>query len=320
VKAAVEQVATAEQIGAYSVVASHAGMHSAGKPGILAVDISPRDDNVVATGGVDANVVVFNRTSGKVEDTLKLHKKSVTAVKFHPTKDLLFSSSHDGTTAIWAHSEGKYKVAHTLKEQKGEVSGLTLHPSGAFLVTASTEGSWNFYDTHSAALLTSVTDDQARAGFTCTEFHPDGIYLGCGGNDSVIRMYNVKQQKCVATFSEGHAAPISAISFSENGYYLASADTKGTIKLWDLRKASQEAQAFQTLTNSSAVNSVRFDASGSYLAVGALDISVYRTKQWDVVKTFADHTAAVTAVQFGPRAQYIVSASKDRSLKVFGSK
>jgi hypothetical protein len=41
------QAATAEQIASYTVQASHAGMHSAGKPGILCVDVSPRDDHVV---------------------------------------------------------------------------------------------------------------------------------------------------------------------------------------------------------------------------------------------------------------------------------
>jgi len=33
-----------------------------------------------------------------------------------------------------------------------------------------------------------------------------------------------------------HSGEITAISFSENGYYLASADSVGAVKLWDLRK------------------------------------------------------------------------------------
>jgi len=39
----------------------------------------------------------------------------------------------------------------------------------------------------------------------------------------------------VATF-EGHVGNISAISFSENGYYLATAADDASVKLWDLRK------------------------------------------------------------------------------------
>jgi pre-mRNA-processing factor 19 len=50
----------------------------------------------------------------------------------------------------------------------------------------------------------------------------------------VIRIWEVKQQKNVASFTE-HTRPIRCLAFSENGYHLASAADDG-IKLWDLRK------------------------------------------------------------------------------------
>ena len=34
----------------------------------------------------------------------------------------------------------------------------------------------------------------------------------------------------------GHSGPITALSFSENGYYLATAADDAVVKLWDLRK------------------------------------------------------------------------------------
>lgn len=316
-KAAADAAASSEQIAAFSLLGSHAGQHSAAKPGILCLDISSRNDNLILTGGADATAVLINRTTGKVEDTLKGHKKAVAAVKFHPTKDFLFTASHDGTTMIWgAEAGGKHKVVHTLKEHKGEVVGVSVHPSTSYMVTASSDGSWNFYDANNATLLTSVHDEKARAGFTCAELHPDGLILGAGANDSVVHIYDVKQQKNVCTFSEGHNHPISSISFSENGYFLASGDVSGVVRIWDLRKLA----GIQTLTHSAAVNAVKFDQSGSYLAVGGADVTIYRSKEWGVVKQFVEHTAPVTGVHFGARAHYLASTSKDRSLKIFGGK
>ncbi len=51
---------------------------------------------------------------------------------------------------------------------------------------------------------------------------------------SAIRIWEVKQQKNVATFTE-HTKPVKALAFSENGYHLASAAEDG-VKVWDLRK------------------------------------------------------------------------------------
>lgn len=44
---------------------------------------------------------------------------------------------------------------------------------------------------------------------------------------------------------------------------------------------------------------------------------VYQAKQWDLIKTFNDHTATATGIRFGSNANYIASASIDRSLKFY---
>ena len=44
---------------------------------------------------------------------------------------------------------------------------------------------------------------------------------------------------------------------------------------------------------------------------------VYQAKQWDLLKVFNDHTALATGVRFGSDANYLASASMDRSLKLY---
>ena len=55
------------------------------------------------------------------------------------------------------------------------------------------------------------------------------------------------------------------MSFSENGYYLATGLKGNTVKLWDLRKLTN----FHTieLPEGQSVSKVRFDASAQYLGV-----------------------------------------------------
>lgn len=69
---------------------------------------------------------------------------------------------------------------------------------------------------------------------------------------------------------KGHSGAITTISFSENGYYLATAADDACVKLWDLRKLKN----FKTLQLDEGyqIKDLCFDQSGTYLAVAGSDV------------------------------------------------
>jgi pre-mRNA-processing factor 19 len=306
-----EDLTPPDIISSFQQQASHPGLHSASVPGILSLDISPDSQHVV-TGGNDKNVIVFDHSSEKIVSMLKGHTKKVTHVVYHSSGSTVVSASPDSTIRVWDIAGSALKT--TVKAHGGAVTGISLHPTGDYLLSSSLDQHWAFSDIRNGVVVAKGTDSASPVGLTSSQFHPDGLIFGTGTEDSVIKIWDLKESTNVANFP-GHSGAVTCISFSENGYYLATAAEDSTVKLWDLRKLKN----FRTieLSDNYEVKSLTFDRSGAYLAIAGTDIQIHQSKQWNILKTLTDHVGTVNCVRFGMNASFVASVGMDRTLKFF---
>lgn len=314
-RAVSESVATPEDLAALSLSGSFP-VHKTNKGGILSLDVSPEGDGVLATAGGDGAVTVYDRAAGRVLASLTGHSKKVLDVKFIGSQGLLASGSADKTVRVWRASDAGYECATVFDSQPGDVVALAAHPTAQFLLSATSDGSWSFFDVAAGAALARVADEGGKA-YASAALHPDGLILGTGTGDGAVRIWETRTQKCAASF-DGHSGAVASLSFSENGYYMASAADDG-VRLWDLRKLKN----FRSLTpyegTSAPATSVSFDSSGLYLGVGGADARVYGVKQdWALLKELNDvPKKGVNAVRFGTDAKTLFVAAADHNLRVF---
>lgn len=279
---------------------------------------------------LDKAVQIYDRATGKILSTLKGHTKKVTAVVATSSltdaglPTFVISSSLDKSVRFWSPNGNKTVYGATVSlPTGGEVTSLALHPTDTLLASASTDGTWSIHDLATdkpSTLLTVSLPEDAAAGTsnTAIAFHPDGTLLGVGSSDSRIRVFDIVTGKCVATFP-GHsetsgAGAISSLSFSENGYSLASGATGAAeVKLWDLRKLSNSHSI--ELPAGHVVNAVRWDASAQFLAAVGTDLRVWQNKTWESLLVNEANTAELTGVAWGKEGREVASAGLDRTVR-----
>lgn len=230
-----------------------------------------QSDNTALIGGQQGGVYTVQPSSGTVNTIL--------------------AGTEPATAGVWAGSRiaiatstGKVKVIEQEQEvasfraHSGSVSGIALHPTGDILASVSSDKSYALYDLETNQLLTQVhtpTGTYSESPWrlkltfvelTCTSFHPDGHLLAAGGSDGRLQIFDVKSGQLGGSYELG--GPATAICFSENGTWLATAtEGSSTVSIWDLRRLGSEG-LIHTLETTDIVTSLDWDYTAQFLVIG----------------------------------------------------
>ncbi|GAA5900537.1 hypothetical protein JCM8208_000528 [Rhodotorula glutinis] len=321
--------ATADEVKTFVQGATIPSLHTTKPPGIAALTLA-KDGELVVTGGLDKNVIVYDRSTSKIVATLKGHTKKVTAVVASPSvtdeglPTFIVSSSLDKSVRVWTPNGNKTVYGCTGNLSLGaEVRQVALHPTNSLAVSVQGDGTWAIHDLTGGdkpeTILTGALPADAAEGTsnTAVAVHPDGIIFAVGSSDSRIRVFETLTGKCVAAF-EGHSAEpdakdVASLSFSENGYSLASAaHGSAQAKVWDLRKLSCTASID---VEQQPVNVVAWDYTGHFLAVVGADARVYANKTWALLAKSDDNAAELTGARWGTDSKELVVAGIDRTVR-----
>ncbi|HEY8093461.1 MAG TPA: hypothetical protein VID93_06740, partial [Acidimicrobiales bacterium] len=96
------------------------------------------DGSLLASGGDDKNILLWNPETGRRVRALQGHSGSVSAVTFQPGGTVLASGGADNTIRLW-----DVKSGHELKTLTGHerrVWGLSYNSDGSLLASASADG------------------------------------------------------------------------------------------------------------------------------------------------------------------------------------
>ncbi|KAG7152056.1 Pre-mRNA-processing factor 19 like protein [Verticillium longisporum] len=268
------------------------------------------EGDYAAIAGPEGNAAIYSIDSDKLERHVQVGQPITDTVW---TGSKLIFSTTQGTVKVF---ESGSEIA-SLAENAGAVTALALHPLGDLLAFVGQDKSIVFYD---LSTMSRVSRTYGDAALTCCAFHPDGHIFAAGTATGELKLFMTATLDVAASFSLG--APIQALAFSENGFWVAAtAKGQSSVTIFDLRKEGEAAKA-KVLETGGSVQSLAWDYSGQFLATaGASGITVQQytksSKSWS--EPFRSSVTAV-AVRWGDKARQLVSVNGEGVVSVFGVK
>lgn len=284
--------------------------------GVLAVAFSPRG-NLLASGGVDRTVKLWDLKTGTVQSSLGPHAGKVEALAISPDGTRLATVTEvgdgvPGEVKLWDLSTGTLRA--DLRGHADGVNCVAFSADGSMLATGDRAGQIRLWEVDAAATKGEIPKAHGDSIRTLA-FTPDGKSLVSGSWDHEARLWDVQSRRERIVF-RGHAEGIWGLSISPDGALLATASSDHTVKLWDLRTGAER----RTLpAHAREVSSVAFSPDGRLLATGGWD---RRVKIWDADTgqervAFPGHEDAVWSVAFSPDGRTLVSGGLDRKIRLW---
>jgi WD40 repeat protein len=110
---------------------------------IRAVSLDGSNGNILATGGVDECIKIYNLKQHREVGSLLEHKDMITCIVFYKGSHMI-SGSKDGAVLLWRCSD--WVCLDSMRGHKAAINGIAIHPSGRIALTVAQDRSLRLWD------------------------------------------------------------------------------------------------------------------------------------------------------------------------------
>lgn len=273
------------------------------------------DGGLLASGGYDNLVHLWNAKTGELVKTLKGHPSPVYCLAFSPDGKVLASGSYaarstDNSLILWDVNTGG--MLHGIPAASSfDVYAVGFSPDGKTVASGGDDYLINVWDVRSGKGKMIRRHGQVSS----LHFLPTGKSFVVGGRSADVFLLSAADGSIIRRFT-GHTQSVRHVDLSPDGKTLATTSTDGVMKMWNISTG----KLLQSIEN--AGTGVKFSPDGHLLVTLHHDqpespgtIRLFETKSGKLVSELRGHTHMIQAVAFSPDGKRLASASSDHTIR-----
>jgi WD40 repeat protein/tRNA A-37 threonylcarbamoyl transferase component Bud32 len=264
------------------------------------------DQTLIAAGGGNGRIVVWNTSAGQVVYELNMPSSVSTAraLAFSPDSELLISGQIQRGIVAWSMATGE--KTELLRGHEEAVSGLIFAQDGRRFFSSSWDHTirvWGLDVATRVDLVTTLSGHRGAVRAVCIS--PDSEVAASGGTDRTVRLWDPELGIPIGVLA-GHRASIRSVCFSPDGSLIASGSYDKTVRVW--KAATGEAEI---LDAGGSVWSVTFSPDGRLVAgTAGSNVRIWDLDSKVVFRDLVDHAARINHIRFSPDGKKLASVSR----------
>ncbi|KAI9099792.1 nitrous oxide reductase [Phlyctochytrium arcticum] len=263
---------------------------------------------------LSGDINYLNKNGGGLARVVRGHQRGITALAVDAATKTLYSGSYDGRVCQWTENAGGavkpsgtghsnqvtglavdggkvYSVGMDDTLRVVEASGKEISFDAASVATGSVPRAVAAHNGYAIATTIDNTVIITKSGSRLSDLKlsftpsavaisPSGSDVAIGGEDHKIHIFTFANETLTERGTlEGNRGPITALSYSPNGKWLAAADTQRNVFAFDT--ATGELKINQWVFHNARITSVAWSPDSLHAASGSLDTNV---EIWSVDK------------------------------------
>jgi WD40 repeat protein len=197
---------------------------------------SPDDRRIVAalqSPEVGQTALVLDAASGQVISHLRVQGAGLAAIFPDPYGERWVSIDPEGEATLWWSHERSRSLTRIRGSQPHAIRQVFFSPDGSRLCTGGEEGTARVWDAPSGDELLAIPDRVHEAVFSS-----DARWLATFARDRAVHIWNLENGRREKIL-QGHGGIICAVAIDRAAHRVATIDSRGFAKLWNLRSGRE---------------------------------------------------------------------------------